>query len=91
MHFLEARGLVKKYGRRLVVDGVDFHVNSGEVVGLLGANGAGKTTSFRMVTGLITPNAGQVYFGGTEITCWPMYRRAQIGRASCRERVYVLV
>ena len=79
MHLLEARGLVKQFGRRLVVDGVDLHVNSGEVVGLLGANGAGKTTSFRMVTGLITPNAGQVFFGGTEITRWPMYRRARLG------------
>ena len=59
MHLLEARGLVKQFGRRLVVDGVDFQVNSGEVVGLLGANGAGKTTSFRMVTGMITPHAGR--------------------------------
>ena len=79
MHLLEARGLVKQFGHRLVVDGVDFHVNSGEVVGLLGANGAGKTTSFRMATGLITPNAGQVFFAGTDITRWPMYRRARLG------------
>jgi lipopolysaccharide export system ATP-binding protein len=79
MYLLEARGLVKQFGRRRVVDGVDFHVNPGEVVGLLGANGAGKTTSFRMVTGLITPNAGQVFFGGAEITRWPMYRRARLG------------
>ena len=79
MALLEARGLVKQYGRRRVVDGVDFTVDAGEVVGLLGANGAGKTTSFRMVTGLITPKAGQVFFGGTEITYLPMYRRARLG------------
>src|SRR5262249_30066619 len=46
MPLLEVRGLVKIYGRRRVVDGVDFEVNTGEVVGLLGPNGAGKTTSF---------------------------------------------
>jgi lipopolysaccharide export system ATP-binding protein len=79
MALLEARGLVKLYGRRRVVDGVDFTVNAGEVVGLLGSNGAGKTTSFRMVTGLIKPNAGQVFLAGTEVTYWPMYRRARLG------------
>jgi lipopolysaccharide export system ATP-binding protein len=79
MALLEARGLAKQYGRRRVVDGVDFTVNAGEVVGLLGSNGAGKTTSFRMVTGLIKPNAGQVFLAGTEVTYWPMYRRARLG------------
>jgi lipopolysaccharide export system ATP-binding protein len=79
MALLEARGLVKQYGRRRVVDGVDFTVNAGEVVGLLGSNGAGKTTSFRMVTGLIKPNSGQVFLAGTDVTYWPMYRRARLG------------
>src|SRR5271170_6523038 len=51
MAILEARGLVKFYGRRKVVDGVDFEVDAGQIVGLLGSNGAGKTTSFRMTTG----------------------------------------
>src|SRR2546425_9143156 len=79
MSLLEARGLVKQYGRRRVVDGVDFSVNAGEVVGLLGPNGAGKTTSFRMITGLITPKAGRVLFADTDVTSWPMYRRARLG------------
>ncbi len=79
MALLEAHGLVKQYGRRRVVGGVDFTVNAGEVVGLLGSNGAGKTTSFRMVTGMITPNAGAVYLAGTDVTYWPMYRRARLG------------
>src|SRR5262252_7663278 len=79
MAILELRGLVKIYGRRKVVDGVDFDVDVGEVVGLLGKNGAGKTTSFRMATGQITPNEGRVFFAGTEITELPMYRRARLG------------
>ena len=79
MPILEARGLVKYYGRRKVVDGVDFDVDAGEVVGLLGPNGAGKTTSFRMTTGQITPQGGQVSFNGQDVTLLPMYRRARLG------------
>jgi lipopolysaccharide export system ATP-binding protein len=79
MAILEARGLVKYYGRRKVVDGVDFDVDVGEVVGLLGPNGAGKTTSFRMTTGQITPHAGRVLFDGKDVTALPMYRRARLG------------
>jgi lipopolysaccharide export system ATP-binding protein len=79
MPLLEARGLVKWYGARKVVDGVSYDVNPGEVVGLLGPNGAGKTTSFRMTTGQITANDGQVLFNGKEITPLPMYRRARLG------------
>src|SRR5437870_10041619 len=81
MPLLEVRGLVKAYGRRAVVNGVDFEVNTGEVVGLLGPNGAGKTTSFRMATGQITPNVGNVWFNGQEVTQLPMYQRARLGRS----------
>ena len=79
MPLLEARGLVKWYGSRQVVDGVSYDVNPGEVVGLLGPNGAGKTTSFRMTTGQITANDGQVLFNGKDITPLAMYRRARLG------------
>jgi lipopolysaccharide export system ATP-binding protein len=79
MAILEARGLVKFYGRRKVVDGVNFDVDVGEVVGLLGPNGAGKTTSFRMTTGQVTPNDGRIFFTGQDVTRLPMYRRARLG------------
>jgi lipopolysaccharide export system ATP-binding protein len=79
MKILEVQGLVKIYGRRRVVDGVDFHVEPGEIVGLLGPNGAGKTTSFRMTCGMIEPNEGQVFLNGEDVTEWPMYRRARDG------------
>lgn len=79
MALLEARGLVKIYGKRRVVDGVSFDVNPGEVVGLLGPNGAGKTTSFRMTTGQIVPNDGQVMFNNQDVTGLPMFRRARLG------------
>ena len=79
MALLEVRGLEKWYGRRQVVNGVDFDVNSGEVVGLLGPNGAGKTTSFRMTIGLITADGGSVVFEGRDVTKMPMYLRARAG------------
>jgi lipopolysaccharide export system ATP-binding protein len=76
---LEARGLVKQYGRRRVVDGVSLDVGRGEVVGLLGPNGAGKTTIFYMLVGLVRPNGGGVWVGEQEVTSLPMYRRARLG------------
>lgn len=76
---LEAIDLVKRYGSRTVVDRVSFTVHRAEIVGLLGRNGAGKTTSFRITIGMITPNAGQVLFNGEDIASLPMYKRAQRG------------
>jgi ABC-2 type transport system ATP-binding protein/ribosome-dependent ATPase len=57
---LVGRGLTKRFGTEVAVDGADLQVGPGEVVGLLGANGAGKTTLIRMVLGLIEPSAGEV-------------------------------
>jgi len=76
---LETEGLVKAYGGRRVVDRVSYRVDEGEIVGLLGANGAGKTTSFRMTVGMITPDAGRVRFLGKDVTDLPMYKRARRG------------
>lgn len=79
MALLEARGLVKQYGRRTVVNGVDLDVDEGEIVGLLGPNGAGKTTTFRMIVGMIAPKAGLVAFNRIDVTHMPMYQRARLG------------
>lgn len=76
---LQAINLVKRYGGRTVVDHVTFEVSEGEIVGLLGRNGAGKTTSFRMVIGMISPEGGQVIFSGRDVSNLPMYQRAQRG------------
>lgn len=76
---LRAEGLVKRYGKRTVVNDVSINVRQGEIVGLLGPNGAGKTTSFYMTTGLIVPNAGHIYINDTEITGFPVYKRARAG------------
>jgi len=76
---IETRQLVREYGKRRVVNGVNIHVNAGEIVGLLGPNGAGKTTTFYMVVGLIAATSGQVFLDGEDITPLPMYRRARRG------------
>ena len=76
---LEARGLVKIYSGKKVVDGVDLTLNRREIVGLLGPNGAGKTTTFYMVIGLTKPDEGNVYLDGQEITKDPVYLRARMG------------
>ncbi len=76
---LKAENLVKSYKGREVVKGITVEVNQGEIVGLLGPNGAGKTTSFYMIVGLIKPNGGQIFMDQTNITTYPMYKRAQIG------------
>ena len=76
---LSAKGLHKKYGKRMVVKDVDLFVERGEIVGLLGPNGAGKTTSFYMITGMIKPTHGDVYLDETNITNNAMYLRARKG------------
>mgnify|MGYP003667596445 CR=1 FL=1 len=76
---LHTNSIKKSYKGRHVVKGVSIEVNEGEIVGLLGPNGAGKTTSFYMIVGLVNPDEGNVYLDDTEITKYPMFRRAQMG------------
>ncbi|MDR1487310.1 MAG: LPS export ABC transporter ATP-binding protein [Deltaproteobacteria bacterium] len=76
---LVASGLVKSYGSRRVVDGVDLSLGVGEICGLLGPNGAGKTTTFYMLVGLIAPDSGLVLLDDHDLTDSPMYKRARMG------------
>ncbi len=79
MSLLETKNIVKKYGKRTVVNGVSLQVNTGVIVGLLGPNGAGKTTSFYSIAGFIRPNKGNVLLDGEVITNLPIHRRALKG------------
>ncbi len=76
---LAVSDLVKRFGRRTVVRGVEFAMHRGEIVGFLGPNGAGKTTVFYMIVGFISPNEGRIFLDGTDVTRYPMYRRARLG------------
>jgi lipopolysaccharide export system ATP-binding protein len=76
---LEASGLRKSYGARVVVKEVHLAVNAGEVVGLLGPNGAGKTTTFYMVVGLVRADAGDIRIDGQQISAKPIHQRSRLG------------
>jgi len=79
MSIIEAKRLVKSYGSRTVVKGVDVTVRSGEIIGLLGRNGAGKTTIFQMIVGLVKPDRGTIHLDGLDISRAPTHVRAAAG------------
>jgi lipopolysaccharide export system ATP-binding protein len=79
MKLLEVKNLVKRYNGKAVVNGLSIHVDPGEIVGLLGPNGSGKTTAFYMTVGLIQPESGDVFFKGQNVTSLPIHKRAQLG------------
>lgn len=76
---LRAENLIKTYKGKKAVQGISLEVNQGEIVGLLGPNGAGKTTSFYMIVGFVKPTEGKIFLDNTDITKYPMYKRAQNG------------
>lgn len=76
---LVASGLMKMYGKRKVVQGVDFTVRPGEIVALFGPNGAGKTTSFYMLVGFVRPGGGEIRLGDQNLTKLSMHERAKLG------------
>lgn len=76
---LAVRDLHKAYRRRQVLKGISLEVHRGEVVALLGPNGSGKTTCFYCIAGLVPADGGQVVIDGTDVSGWPMFRRARLG------------
>jgi ABC-2 type transport system ATP-binding protein len=79
---IEASGLVKRYGAKVALDGVDLEVPRGAVCGLLGPNGAGKTTAVRLLTTLTTPDAGGAFVAGFDVLAQPTEVRRRIGLAA---------
>ena len=68
---LEVKGLNTYYGAIHALQGVSFHIEEGEIVSLIGANGAGKSTTLRTVSGILRPRTGHIFFKGEEITTTP--------------------
>ncbi len=76
---IRAEKLIKNYGQKRVLNGIDIELSKGEVVGFLGPNGAGKTTAFSIIIGLIKANSGKVFFEDKDITSLHMYQRVLLG------------
>jgi ABC-2 type transport system ATP-binding protein len=76
---ISAIGLRKSYGEKLVLDGIDLHIPAGSVFALLGPNGAGKTTAVKILSTLITADAGELHVGGHNLVTDPQAVRAEIG------------
>ena len=85
MAMLEIKDLEVYYGVIQAIKGVSFEVNQGEVIALIGANGAGKTTILHTITGLIAPKSGTVTFEGTDITHMPAHKIVSMGMAHVPE------
>ena len=85
MALLEVKDLEVFYGVIQAIKGVSFEVNEGEIIALIGANGAGKTTILHTITGLITPKRGQIFFNGKEITKVPAHKIVSLGLAHVPE------
>jgi len=65
------------YGSRLILDNISFKINKGQIFGLLGPNGVGKSTIFNLITGLIRPKNGLIKMGGKDVTRYPIYLRSK--------------
>ncbi len=85
---IEARGLTKRYGAHLAVDGLSFSAKQGEIVGLLGPNGAGKTTTMRMLTGFMPPSEGTALIDGHDIVRDSLEARRRVGYLPERVPLY---
>ena len=76
---LKVKNLSKSYSGKKVVNGLSFNIRAGQVVGLLGPNGSGKTTAFYMAIGLIQPDSGSVFFKDSDVSSTPVHTRAKMG------------
>jgi branched-chain amino acid transport system ATP-binding protein len=81
LSLLAVKGLEVRYGGIRAVKGIDLRVDEGEVVCLIGANGAGKTTSLKAIAGLAAAAAGSIRYAGAEVAALPVHKRARLGMA----------
>ena len=74
---LEFKNISLSYGNRLILDNINFKINEGQIFGMLGPNGVGKSTIFNLITGLITPKYGKILINGHNATNFPIYLRTK--------------
>ena len=78
---LEVQGITKRFGGLVAINDLSFHIDEGEVLGLMGPNGSGKTTIFNIIMGDFPPDSGKVLLKGEDITNYPTYQRVKMGIA----------
>ena len=78
---LAAKSISKSFGNRIILRKIDMHLNQGEMLGLLGSNGAGKSTFMNIVLGLIKPDFGDIFLGNTKLTTLAIHERSKLGIA----------
>ena len=78
-NLISVKGLHKRFGNLVAVDGIDLSVQRGEVLGFLGPNGAGKSTTMKMITGFLAPTAGQISVCGHDVLSEPLQAKEKIG------------
>ena len=88
MNAIEVRRLTRRFGSFLAVNDVSFEVRAGEIFGFLGSNGAGKSTTIRMLCGLLRPSSGTALVGGIDVTADPEGVKRRIGYMSQRFSLY---
>ena len=74
---IELNDISLSYGKRLILDNLNFKINEGQIFGMLGPNGVGKSTIFNLITGLINPNSGKIKISGQDVTNFPIYLRTK--------------
>ena len=74
---IEFNNISLSYGNRLILDNINFKINEGEIFGMLGPNGVGKSTIFNLLVGLISPNSGTIKINGTNVIKYPVYLRTK--------------
>ncbi len=74
---VEFNNISLAYGERLILDNINFKINEGQILGMLGPNGVGKSTIFNLITGLISPKSGKIIMEGSDVTNYPIYLRSK--------------
>jgi len=74
---VEFNNISLAYGNRLILDNINFKINEGQIFGMLGPNGVGKSTIFNLITGLISPKSGKIKMEGKDVTQYPIYLRSK--------------
>ena len=74
---IEFKNISLSYGNRLILDNLNFKINEGQIFGMLGPNGVGKSTIFNLITGLINPNSGKIFIADQDVSNYPIYLRTK--------------